>query len=116
MTKPLKLEKVQKVLAANHGNISAAARPLGVSRRCLYDWESKHPELKAIRSEASDTLVDLAEEKIQQAVERGEPLAVKLVLTRQGRGRGWGLSLDVGLHGEPTGVVHILSIPDNGRN
>ncbi len=109
------LEQVQKALTDANGNLTAAAKKLGVTRQCLYGWVKKRPELQDLRAEAGETLLDTAEDKIRRAVEQGEPWAIRFVLARKGRSRGWGNSLDI--HTDPAhGKVVIVRLPDNGRD
>jgi hypothetical protein len=50
---------------------------------------ARTPQAKAAFDEWRERLVDLAESKLWEAVERGESWAIGMVLKTQGRHRGW---------------------------
>lgn len=107
---------VAKALTATHGNVSAAARALGVSRRAIGKRIDADPALKQAVIDARETILDDAERSLADAVKAGAPWAVVFVLKTQGRGRGYverreqGVELS-GPGGAPiqteTTVVHV---------
>jgi len=80
---------VRTAVIASRGNISNAALLLGCSRQTLYERLKDNAELRAIIDDFRQSLVDTAETRLADAVERGEAWAVRLVLTTLGKSRGW---------------------------
>lgn len=83
------------------GVIAAVARFYQVERQTVYNWLDHYDMHDAIR-DARDDIIDVAEANMFRAVQAGDLDISKFVLTRLGRARGWGNSVEV------TGVV----IPD----
>lgn len=83
-------DEVIAALHANRGLIALAARDLGVSRQALYARVKRDPELLACIEHEREAIVDLAEQKLFEALDRGERWAIMAVLSRLGRHRGWG--------------------------
>lgn len=79
---------VVEALRASRGVVSGAARSLGVSRQALYKAIKRYG-LEGFLQEARDELLEHVEVKLIEAALRGEPWAVKLVLKRFGRDRGY---------------------------
>lgn len=82
-------DEVIAALQANRGLIALAARDLGVSRQALYARIKRDQELLACIEHEREAIVDLAEQKLFEALDRGERWAVMTVLSRLGRYRGW---------------------------
>ena len=85
----LGLEPVRAKLRELHGNQSAVARALGVTRQSVSEFVGKHPELRAELADAREGLVDVAESALFRAVVAGEAWAVCFTLKTQGKDRGY---------------------------
>jgi len=72
-----------------HGIVSVIGRILGVSNGTLYSWINKRRYVKSAIAEARESMVDLAECRLFEAVNRGEDWAVREVLHCLGTHRGW---------------------------
>lgn len=83
-------EQVADAIRQSLGNLSRAARILGCDRRTISRWMKRSALVQQAWHEAYETFKDLAEHKLLQAVQNGEPWAIQLVLTRLGRDRGYG--------------------------
>ena len=81
-------EDVIANLRLNHGNISATARILGCERGTVLDYCNRFPEVQAAREEGIESRLDLAEEKLQDAITDREAWAIQLALRGQGAKRG----------------------------
>jgi len=84
----LKRANVVEKLRTAEGNITLAARLLGVSRFALYKFIEKH-ELGQLLEDSRAAIVDHAESGLRRAVLNGEPWAVSLTLRTIGRARGY---------------------------
>lgn len=72
-----------------HGNVTKAAKLLGVSRTALSGRIGRHQTLKKAKREASDSLLDLAEDALWSLVADKNLGAVCFALKCQGKERGW---------------------------
>jgi transposase-like protein len=77
-------------LHEHQGRVSHAARELGCSTSTLKSRLQKSKTLRDIVDHYKVELVDLAEQRLREAVDEGQAWAIKLTLERQGRDRGWG--------------------------
>lgn len=103
----LKVFEVAAALDNAKGNISAAARSFGIARQTLYTFIEKNPTLKAALEDARESLLDSAESKLGEAIEKGEAWAVCFALKTIGKGRGYVEKQEV----EHSGGVSIVRIP-----
>lgn len=81
-------EEVIAIFRTNHGNVSATARVLGCDRGTVLDYCTRFPEVQAAKEEGVEDRIDLAEEKLQEAMNEREPWAIQLALRGQGAKRG----------------------------
>ena len=106
-------DQIQTALIACGGVVSHTAERLGLNRTTLSDRIANNPDLVAARDEARQVVLDAAESELFKAVRAGKPWAIRFVLGRLGRGRGYGAKLEV--EGGATGRV-VLYLPDDGRD
>lgn len=81
--------KLISALKGSMGNISMAARNLGMARSYISQVVNSDPELLQIALDARESMVDNAESALALAVNRGEAWAVCFLLKTQGKGRGY---------------------------
>ena len=72
-----------------HGLVLVAAARLGCSTNTIYRRADQFASVRSALQSARDEIVDLAEAKLYQAVQAGEPWAIALVLRTLGRKRGY---------------------------
>jgi hypothetical protein len=82
-------EDVQQALVASKGLVAATARRLGCAKQTVYNYLARFPDLQVLACEARQELLDIAEYRLFEAVERGEFKAVRLVLMTLGKDRGY---------------------------
>lgn len=80
---------IAEALEEYKGGAYLAASALGVSHMTIYRWLEKHPDLKELKEAFSERMVDKAEYKLHEAVEVGDPWAVKYALSTKGKQRGY---------------------------
>jgi hypothetical protein len=85
----LKFSTTEVALREAMGNVSAAARRLGVSRGGLEQYVKKNPKLIGIIDDARQAMCDNAESSLNRAVISGEAWAVCFTLKTQGKSRGY---------------------------
>jgi len=89
MRKPSQAKLIE-ALTKSGGNISTAAKILQVSRQSVHAWIKGNKVLQDARTEAFETVLDLAESKLVTAINGGDMTAIIYTLKTQGRTRGWG--------------------------
>jgi hypothetical protein len=80
---------LSQALKASLGNISLAARNLGIDRSTIYLRIIKNAKLQQIVTDARESMVDNAESALHRAVTNGEGWAVCFTLKTQGKSRGY---------------------------
>ena len=85
----LTYEKVKEALILHNGIVLYAAKACGVARYTLYKFMDAHPDLKEIRANATEELIDIAENRVLEAIEKGELKTVRWYLERLGKDRGY---------------------------
>lgn len=83
------IEEYAEALRQSRGLLSDAATRLGISRQAVQGRVARSPTLQEIRAEARESIVDMAESRLFDCVDRSEAWAIALVLKTQGRERGY---------------------------
>ena len=84
-----KADEVAQAIIDSDGILAAAARKLGCARKTVYSYIEKYAKVKEAYEEASETVLDLAEGKLIDAVEQGQLPAIMFVLKTKGKHRGY---------------------------
>jgi hypothetical protein len=90
----LTISKVKKVIPGSAGIISA------IAEKCKCDWHTadkfikEHEELSELLRCETESVLDVGEMRLFDAVDSGEPWAVQFFLARKGKQRGYGDSVD----------------------
>lgn len=84
--------QVEDAIRKSAGNVTAAARGLGVGRTALHARIAKSPELQRILQEERESLVDMAESALRAEVLDRNMTAViwTLKASPEAKRRGWG--------------------------
>lgn len=85
----LTVAKVEAALRKYHGIVTQAAEACGVARPTLYNFMKKHPELKEIRDDLDETLLDVAESNVIGALQSNDMKTTRWYLERKGKDRGY---------------------------
>ena len=85
----LSVEQIKNGLEKCKGNVTACAISLGCSRKQIYVWFQKHPELVEFREDCENEILDLAESKLAQEINKGNMTAIIFLLKTKGRKRGY---------------------------
>ena len=104
MVKPKKdtIEKVQSVqktdkkkkdflvsLEKNNGNVSKACDAANIGRQTYYDWIDKDEVFKQDADDAQESLIDLAESKLMENIEKNDNTSIIFFLKTKGKKRGY---------------------------
>lgn len=88
-TPTIKLAKIPELIAKHRGNLSAIARAMKVTRSTLHNHVNADETLKQLLADERERMLDNAEDKLGQAVGKGEAWAVCFTLKTQGSKRGY---------------------------
>lgn len=108
-TKPrLTKKRIAAALNKYRGGVYLVASNLGVSHTTIYNYLKKYPDLMDIKESFGGELVDKAEYNLHDAVESGDPWAVKYALSTKGKDRGYTERQEItGADGAPTIVTLV---------
>ena len=83
------LAEIREALTETRGNVSAAARHLGLARNSLAERIAKNQGLKDLTASLREERVDRAESGLDTALDNGEAWAISLTLRTIGKDRGY---------------------------
>lgn len=89
--------QVIQALQATQGMVYLAAERLHCDPQTVLNYCKRYPSVEAAKVAARGALLDVAEVKLWQAVQRGEAWAIAFALKTIGRTRGYGDRLDLSL-------------------
>ncbi len=93
-TRTAKMTKKQKVFIKAYSeacacNVSATCKAVGISRRLFYHWMADSEAFKDAIEDARESLIDLAETKLQQNIMEGKEASIFFYLKTQAKHRGY---------------------------
>jgi hypothetical protein len=97
-------DKFRKAVEGSGGIMTVIAKKLGVNRQYLYVWLDKNPKLRAYIDEEMDKLLDFAEVKLYEEINKDNLRAIIFFLSTRGRKRGYGKQESFG--SDPTRDIH----------
>jgi hypothetical protein len=83
------IKTIEKAIKDKRGNVSAAAKALGLSRVSLYERINKSELLQRTLEEARETMIDNAETALYDDALNGNTTALIFFLKTQGKRRGY---------------------------
>jgi hypothetical protein len=86
-------------------NQTKACGNLGISRETVRKWRLEDPEFEQQMNEATESLLDLAEDRLRDKVDEGNMEAIKFTLSRLGKCRGYVERTEV--TGQDSGPIEI---------
>ena len=96
-----------------------AAKKLGCTLQTIHNRAATTPSIRQAIEDARDEMIDIAEQKLKQAILNGEPWAIALVLKTLGKTRGYienpSVAVGVNVGGDTIVENVIIHLPDNGR-
>lgn len=91
----LTVDQIENALKRKAGNISEAAKSLGVSRSTFYRRIEESPRLQEQLTDAREAFVDIAESALKREVLNGNITAIIFALKTQGKQRGYTERLEI---------------------
>lgn len=98
--------EVAQALIDAHGLVSVAAKLLGAHRDSVYRALKRWPTLHHVKAAATEDVNDVAEHRLYEAIERGDPWAVQFYLKTKGKSRGYVERSELDLRG-----VDLTQVP-----
>ncbi len=83
------IKEVEQALITARGIVTVAAQNLGISRTALHRRIQRNKKLQKTKLQARETVIDLAEVKLYNAINSGKEWAIKYALSRLGKSRGY---------------------------
>lgn len=83
---------IQKMITAikkANGKVSLAAKSLRCSRQTIMNYAAEHPEVRDAINDARELTLDIAEDKLFKAINKGHAWAICFYLKTQGKDRGY---------------------------
>lgn len=106
--------QVVEAIKGTFGIKQVACNRLGCVHATLDNYIARYPSVRVAYEHERGRLVDMAQSKLVEMVNNGDPWAVKFVLSTLGKHEGFVERQEVtGAEGGPVGVK--IYIPDNGR-
>ena len=82
-------EQVKDAIKKAGGFISMACKSLGCTRKTIYNYLDKYPELKDVVNDIREHYLDIAEASLIQKVKDGNTTELLFYLKTQGKNRGY---------------------------
>lgn len=117
MAVSLPTELIAQALQQSAGNITEAARSLGMSRTGLHLRISKTASLQQVVKEEREALIDMAESALRTKIRGGNMTAIiwALKASPEAKRRGWSERTELtGNNGDRLGVIGIEIVAPNG--
>jgi len=80
---------MMEALKATHGNVSAAAAKVDISRKQHYEWLKTDPEYAQAVHDIQEGIVDFSESALLKQIKEGNIAAIIFHLKTQGKRRGY---------------------------
>lgn len=83
------IKGLKGAIEKSRGNISIVAKSFGVSRTTVYNFLSKHPEMKRCLEDEREKMIDNVESALYNQALDGNTTAMIFFLKTQGKTRGY---------------------------
>lgn len=107
-------EEIAEAITEAGGYISGIAKLLECKTASLGAYINNRPELRDLKLDICEELLDHAEKGLVKAVHAEKAWAIKFALSRLGRHRGYGQKLELHGSGDSASRV-VVYLPDDGR-
>lgn len=105
--------EISEALKKSRGMVYVAARELGCAPHTIKARLKKSAKLRALQEDARGIFLDKGEIKLAEAVENGEPWAIKYALSTLARDRGYVEKNVTEVQGKGGGPVEIRVVYDD---
>jgi hypothetical protein len=108
------VDEVITALRRSHGLARLAARLLGCSYQSVLNYARRYPEVQATLEDQRGLVVDIAECRLFEAIQRGEAWAISLCLRTLGRDRGYVVRHEKTTLADEEGLAALLDAHQHG--
>ncbi len=115
----LTVEQIANALKAKAGNVTEAAKALGVTRQTVHNRIKASPTLQQVVQDSREELVDIAELALRREVLNGNMTAIiwTLKASPAAKARGWGERQEItGKDGESLRIVMSWGDDNDSRD
>jgi hypothetical protein len=102
------VDQVVQAIRESNGLLASAAVRLKCRYQTVWSYAQRYPEVQKAIEEQKETVLDLAEGKLYQAIQKGEAWAICFYLKTQGRKRGFLERHDIELTGKDKGPIEVV--------
>jgi hypothetical protein len=102
-------EAIVTALRDAKGMVYLAARNLGCSPDTIYERRKTVPVVGDVITECRGVVIDTAEQKLWEAIEKGEPWAIQMALKTIGKKRGYVEKQELDVTGLPP--ISVVRVP-----
>ncbi len=87
-------KRLLNAITGSYGNITVIAKKLGCQRAAVYEFLKKDEEVKTAVEQERERIVDLAENKLVDRLNKGDTTLIVMTLKTLGKNRGYGESIE----------------------
>jgi hypothetical protein len=109
------VDEVITALRRSHGLARLAARMLGCTYQSVLNYARRYPEVQATLEHQRGLLVDVAEHGLYDAIQRGDPWAIRRLLSTLGRDRGYVAHTEKRTLADEEGLAALLDAHQHGK-
>ena len=111
------LEQIKDAITKAGGFITIACKSLGCTRKTIYNYLEKYPELKEVVADIREHYLDIAEASLIQKVKDGNTPELLFYLKTQGKKRGYveKQQIDLSSGDDQINKIEIEIIKDKGN-
>jgi len=107
-------EQIEFALRECGGYLTGVAKMLGTTYEAIRLHIRNNADLHMAQLDYREELLDTAEKGLRKAVFAEKPWAIKFVLARLGKGRGYGQTIEIDIPADSVSRV-VVYLPDDGR-
>ena len=96
-------------IKAHGGNVAAVARELECTRKNLYAWFERNPDVQQARDDAREDFKDIVEAEALKQIKGGNTAMISLALKTKVRDRGWVEKQEVEHSGTVEAVYRVVT-------
>lgn len=92
-------ERFKKALEGSYGVQTIIAKKLGVGRSAITNFLNKNDDMRELCNQEREKIIDIAENRLHSAVNKGQKWAVKMLLSSIGKNRGYVEKQEIEING-----------------
>tara|TARA_R100000781_G_C3973427_1_gene90971 strand:+ start:99 stop:482 length:384 start_codon:yes stop_codon:yes gene_type:complete len=111
-------EQLQQAIQNSGGFVSVASNNLNCTRKTIYNYLEKYPELKEMLQDIKEQYLDMAEAKLIEKIRSGATPELLFYLKTQGKSRGYveKQQIDLSSNDEQINKIEIEIVKSKGND